>query len=221
MGLSSIALRSTDSTIFKARPLHVFHVAVGDWDLNAVQTRLPIFETAPAGTARIEAHETIRALTFEGLRYRETKKYADMIAEIRQGRVVRMMSTESEVHGYLAAQARMIESMRTDGYLTQQQLGGIALQEAQLYVTRDGTLCHVAAAHHRMMAAEAIGIDVTPAVIRGAHPLWIRDCVERYRSDPLRSVRAAIDHDLEVKSATRQEPTPAEAPIARASTPNR
>jgi hypothetical protein len=171
-------------------------VLPGDWDREHVHERVPIREPAPADLPRRDKHETVRLLFVEGHDHPETPEYAAMRRSVEAGQPVKGRRTVAEVEDYFDELRALHRSMATEGYRTAAERGRAEVDEARLFVTRDGRLCHGMHGRHRIAIADLLGIRWAPMVLFGVHPGWVEQlCGPRTRL-PHRALTSWLDqHD--------------------------
>ncbi len=171
-------------------------VLPGEWDREQVRERVPIREPAPADLPRWEKHETVRLLFVAGHDHRETPEYAAMCHGIEVGEPRKGRGTLQEVERYFVELRALYRSMAVDGYRTSVERGQREIDEARLFVTRDGRLCHGMHGRHRIAIADLLGIRWVPMVLFGVHPGWVEQlCGPRTRL-PHRALTSWLDqHD--------------------------
>ncbi|AKD04401.1 hypothetical protein POKO110462_06290 [Pontibacter korlensis] len=148
----------------------------GDWDLTQVYPLPSIFESVPKGTKKWDIHETVRAMFLEGQHYSETPQYELMISAIKQRVSPPPQGCRSieEVEKYFERLIAAYKSMHRKGYLTQKEQGKSSISEMRLHVTREGKLCLGTGGNHRVRLAELLGVKWVPFLLRGVHPLWVK-----------------------------------------------
>ncbi len=148
--------------------LHPGAVIAGDWDLHAwvieertyyVQMREALEGTRPWEGTEIHARFAGRALT-------------ERRAWRRQERLL-------EARDVLLRYERIYESMRRDGYLSQDELAALRpagykplqFDEISVVIARDGEL-QVCQGGHRLAIAKAVGVPEIPVWIAARHAEW-------------------------------------------------
>jgi hypothetical protein len=131
---------------------------------------------APEHSAAMPIHQTVRAMFLEGRHYRTTPQYEMMVQAVERKRRKRTWGCRSiaEVEAYFARLVAAFESMRTEGYLSQRELGGILADEIPVHIGRDGQPVRLlSSANHRFLMAEILGIRWVACVLRGVDPEWL------------------------------------------------
>jgi hypothetical protein len=105
--------------------------------------------------------------------------------------------------------------MRTQGYMTQEQLGGPLSHEMRVYIDEEGELCHdTATANHRILMAELAGVRRVPFVLLGAHGDWISRLCRASGHPPHVAFRAWRD-EHQIYASTFRGERPARTPGRR------
>jgi hypothetical protein len=152
-----------------------------------IRPRRSVFEPSPPEDS---THCTVQAIFLEGRHYRATSQYGKMVESVQQNRREGSWGcrTIAEVEQYFHRLLAAFESMRTQGYLSQKELGGALADEIQLYITKDGRLVRlVDGANHRFLMAEILGIRWIPFVLRAVHPEWLLKASRELSLPPHRS----------------------------------
>ena len=139
----------------------------GDWD---------VFEHPFVNDMR---YRTMREVIRDGLPWAATEEYAVAVALIAKGAPFQHCRTIAELDARCAALDRVIDSLRTDGYLTQDEIRrrGHAVglgrdDEITVAVGRDGDLFYRDGAH-RLAMAQLLGLERIAVRVTIRHPQWM------------------------------------------------
>ncbi len=139
----------------------------GDWD---------VFEHPFVNDMR---YRTMRDVIRDGLPWTATEEYAGAAASIAQGVPFQHCRTIAELDARCAALDRVIDSLRTDGYLTQDEIRrrGHAVglgrdDEMTVAIGRDGDIFYRDGAH-RLAMAQLLGLDRIAVRVTIRHPEWM------------------------------------------------
>ncbi len=113
---------------------------------------------------------------------------------------------------------RLYESIRTEGYRYQHELKGdgrpsvaTRMDEINVDIARDGTLCWRAYGQHRLAIAKLLGLESVPVMIHRRHRGWQarRDRLRRrLRTPALAQTDEMVDHpDLTDLNGSRNSPS--------------
>ncbi|HEX2087173.1 MAG TPA: methyltransferase domain-containing protein [Solirubrobacteraceae bacterium] len=157
----------------------------GDWD--AVHKR------------RFGALHVTRAIherILRGTPWEETTFYAGIVRQIEKGVHKWSCRSEEEFAQRLAGIDRLIESIRSAGYKTQEELGlRPAWDEIRVAIQRDGRFLFLDG-RHRLAIARALGLPEVPVRVCVRHLEWerLKDDIHEYASRRKGRVYQLIDH---------------------------
>lgn len=135
----------------------------GDWDRRA----LPL-----------EGHYRYQLITDvwqHRAHLEDSESFAHYQSALEQARPAEMvgkglrLDTRERILDYLGRQLDLLDSLRRDGFLT-----GLAPDELNVAVGRDGTLYKANAGRKRFMASRILVLPAVPVRIAYLHPLWLR-----------------------------------------------
>lgn len=144
-----------------SRNLHGRFILDGDWDRN------PRFHGRP----------TITQLFVDGRGPQETDEYRKMSTWVVAGdlRWTRGCHTAREVDRYFEKMAATFESIRRDGYRTQEELGLGGGDEIRICIDRQGGLCVFGGGTDRLSMARVLQLGRVPVLVKRVHAQWGRD----------------------------------------------
>jgi hypothetical protein len=163
-------------------------VEPGDWDTPHRQT-----------FAELDIFRAIEARITRGRPWEESDFYERVLRAIAQGKRKWGCTSVEDFQERLTEVDGLIESMRRDGFRTQDQLGGPASHEIEVAIRRDGRLLFLDG-RHRLSIARVLGLAEVPVRIVTRHEEWERfkDRIDEYASRRGGRIYQAIDHpDLE------------------------
>lgn len=139
-----------------------------------------------------DKHQSFRAHFADGVAWEETELYADAIEAVSNGEyTLRMATSRAEVLQRCREIDALYDSIRTEGYRTQAELGTYQSKlhqlgnEIQVDVGRDGALLLVEG-RHRLSLAKILGIEEVPVIVVCRHEEWVERLEECYRrGEPL------------------------------------
>jgi hypothetical protein len=173
----------------------------GDWDLDH---RAPIGDYLATDDYGASIHE----LFVEGLPYRETAQYAQMVARLEAGDTPKRCTSMAEVDAYFDHLREAYDSIRREGYKPQTELaGGRADDEIMVYVDRDGELHkRQGSGHHRLAIARLLVVEHVPVCILGIHQRWAERCHQKFGGDVVAALRRYLREELSVRPPPRPPP---------------
>jgi hypothetical protein len=142
------------------------------FEVTELRRRTSVFDVACGNKTQV----TIRQMFVEGRHYRATPQYAAMAEHVRAKPREGTWACRSlaDVDRYFQRLHSAFESMRRDGYLSQQQLGGYLRDELSIYIAADGSSARLPlGGNHRIFMAELLGIEWIPVLIQCVHPQWL------------------------------------------------
>lgn len=162
----------------------------GDWDNQLIYPLQSIFEVIPKSAKKWDLHETIRQMFIKGRHYSETPQYISMVEAVKNKAInpPQGCHTIDQVNRYFKRLMIAFNSMRTDGYLKQEDLGNSGVEEIRIHVTRNGKLVLGGGGNHRIRMAEILGIKLIPILIRGVHPQWVKHLCLGYNLPPHKAI---------------------------------
>lgn len=130
----------------------------GDWEKLGVCAKTPIKEKVEETDNNWPGivHETIRMMFIEGKDYRSTPQYRFLMKDLSSRGV---SNSAARIDSYFNSLYNTYESMKTNGYLRQQELGYQNSSEVRLHITRNGKLCIGSGGNHRVHIAELLQIE--------------------------------------------------------------
>lgn len=159
----------------------------GDWDMT---DRRPI----DAYLSDYIYSRTVLDVLRDGLPYRQTQQYQEMLALVRSGAThewqARGCRTEDDIAAYFEAMHRTFEQIRLHGYRTQVELGEPdPFNEIKVFVDRYGELHkQQGAGHHRLAMATILEVPVLPVLVMGVHRDWALHCFRTFGRDVITSI---------------------------------
>jgi hypothetical protein len=154
-------------------------VLPGDWDLRKrpFQTRGSIVD-----------------LFMRGLEPAQTEEYQKMRRRVESGdfRWTRGCTTVGDVDRYFDDLRAAFESIRRDGYRTQEELGRPGGDEIRVCVDRAGELCAFGGGTHRLMMAHVLDLDRLPVLVKRVHADWVAARLATDGSTVEEAIRAGL-----------------------------
>lgn len=171
-------------------------ISGGDWDL----ARRPL---------RKSAHiDEMLALFETGLDYERTAAFRHRIERCHTGEPTRHrtrpIDTEEKVHDYFNQQLALIKSIRSNGYLSRQDIMDRGLydrnhsrrekreNEIGCAVGRDGDLFMFRTGHHRLAIAIGLELNEIFVDIHHIHKNWLQNMMTRYETGPADAIVAGL-----------------------------
>lgn len=144
-----------------SRNVHGRFIAPGDADLHHEP-----FTTRP----------TITDLLDDGLEPKDTVEYQNLLDSVIASEFTwtRGCRTRVDVDRYSEELTDLDDTIRTDGYRTQQELGDDGDDEVRIGIDRVGRPCVSGGGTHRLSTARLLGLSSVPVVIKRVHPLWVQ-----------------------------------------------
>lgn len=141
----------------------------GDWDLKKIP--LQQYSQYSAG------YKSMWEIFSEGKNYKDCAEYKLKSAELKtHGRTGRNITSLSELERYFDSLIELEKSLRTRGYLTQEQLSGNTRDEIGFFVGREGELIKAEdkfGGTHRFALSQILKLEKIPVSIRAIHPKWL------------------------------------------------
>jgi hypothetical protein len=167
-----------------SRNVHGQFVAPGDWDLQAEP---------------FKARRTITELFVDGLPPEETLEYRKLRASVAAGDFGRSRGcrTLTDVDRYFDELHALYDTLRTEGYRTQLELGNDGTDEIRVCIDREGRPCVFGGGTHRLSIAKLIGLTPVPVVVKRVHATWVTACMAAYGTDDVHVAIASGLHALQ------------------------
>ena len=168
-----------------------YFVMRGDWDIIGKTPIEQYIRSYPNCRAVLQMFE-------QGVHYRQTEQYRDMIEAIEQGLYnhwrARGCRNVADVERYFVALNETWVNIEHEGYKSQRELGEEdAGDEIGVYIDRYGEFHkQMGPGHHRLVMARLLRIPQVPVVISGVHYDWAKRCVERFGGDLISAVNRGI-----------------------------
>jgi hypothetical protein len=182
-----------------SRNVHGRFVVGGDWDLQFKPFTI---------------RQSVVDLFVDGMAPEETVEYRKMQDWVAKGEFgwTRGCRTAEDVDRYFAEMTALFDRIRTDGYLTQRELGLDGADEIRVCIDRDGRPCVFGGGTHRLSIALLVGLPRLPVIVKRVHADWVQRCrVEHGTTD----VHVAVARGLAALSGS----SPPDAPrLERTST---
>lgn len=134
-------------------------------------------------------YHTVRDVVSSGLAWQDTAEYSEALKTLEGGLPVRHCWTREELDRRYDALDRLVEAIRSEGYLTQAELRRRRTPEAQLgrqdeisvAIGRHGDVLYRDGAH-RLAIAKLVGTPLLPVEVEVRHAEWMafRREIERY-----------------------------------------
>ena len=140
----------------------------------------------------------------QGQDFRTTAQYREMSDFVKRGQTsvwqARGCRSEEEVEQYFEAMRKTFEALRTQGYLSQRELGSDTwFDEIKVFVDRNGEFHkQQAAGHHRLAMARLLDLPALPVLVLGVHRQW----AERVQRERGKDVITSIDEALQAMEPT-------------------
>jgi hypothetical protein len=152
-----------------SRNVHGGFVLGGDWDLQ-----FKPFAIRP----------TVVDLFVDGRAPEETVEYRKMRDWVAKGEFgwARGCRTAEDVDRYFAEMTALFDRIRTDGYLTQRQLGLDGADEIRVCIDREGRPCVFGGGTHRLSIALLLELPRVPVIVKRVHADWVRRCSVEHRT---------------------------------------
>lgn len=120
----------------------------------------------------------------EGIPWRETSVYEDLVASVERGHRMYGCSTVAELHERFRYLTAVKESIASDGYRRVDgdapdgvgvgHDGAAALDEVTIDIGRDGELLHHTNGRHRLALAKVLDVPEIPVLVKLRHEGWQR-----------------------------------------------
>lgn len=137
----------------------------GDWDLQ----RKPI---DPDYEEQSVAYRSVKQIFVEGRNYRESDEYRAKATELQSGNGSVRGGTIEELNEYFESLLSLSETIRTDGYKSQKELGGKPFDEIGVFMGRDGSLIKAEdnfSGTHRFALARILKVPTVPVTVLAVH----------------------------------------------------
>lgn len=167
------------------------------WVFPKEQPRTSVFEQVSPETYRYERHETIRRMFIHGEHYKNTPEYEEIMQSLKEkpGSSVRGCRNPRDVENLFAGLRTTYQTMKTDGFLTQKELGFYNYDEISIYLTKDGKLLKGGGGSHRILIAELVGLESVAAVLRGIHKDFVKQLVLNSGKHPMEAIQEYLRND--------------------------
>jgi hypothetical protein len=164
-------------------------VAGGDWDLLAAPLRHRL---------------VIRQLFIEGLAPEETDEYANLRQRIEAGNFAYTHGCLSieDLDRYFDELIDAFETISTEGYRTQRELGNDGSDEIRICIDRNGGPIIFGGGTHRLSIAMILGIERVPVLVKRVHAAWVDEWLSRVGRPVRVSAVAAGIQALESRTAS-------------------
>jgi hypothetical protein len=142
-------------------------VVGGDWDLQ-----FKPFAIRP----------TVIDLFVDGRAPEETVEYRRMRDWVTKGEFgwTRGCRTTADVDWYFAEMTALFDTIRTDGYRTQRELGLDGADEIRVCIDREGRPCVFGGGTHRLSIALLLDLPRVPVIVKRVHAGWVQRCRDEY-----------------------------------------
>lgn len=149
----------------------------GDWDIGGTDRPLPRLKR-------------IRELFIDKVPYRESTTYAKLYKQLTEHGRTRFpkLYSESDIDAYFHSLEELYNRIRSEGFRSQQELGGNVSNEITARIDRNGRYLKCREGNHRLAIALLLEIETIPVAIDLVHTCWARRCVREYRTTPYESV---------------------------------
>ncbi len=170
-------------------------VQPGDWDQSSKR-----FD-------RLDIYHAFREVCREGTTsWQDTSFYESTLAAIESGQRLWGCGDRTDLDARCAGLTRLYETIATDGYKSQAELGSNELDEVSVAIGRTGEVLFSDGAH-RLCIARLLDIPDIPVVVTVRHPEWVAfksQLTQYIDAQPSRSLRRQAAHpDLVSLSAER------------------
>jgi hypothetical protein len=113
-----------------------------------------------------------------GCKWEETAYYTNFMRKNKEQQKMRSCMTWEEFYKkHLARWDQLYQDMALNGYSSQRELGGLAINEIEVAVSREGEILFVDG-RHRLAMAKILGIEKIPVIVN----LWHQDYIDRVRT---------------------------------------
>lgn len=172
----------------------------GQWDIQDVRPRISAYKLwGNEKDPWRSDYETMRVLLLEGGDCRETPQFKRHSQKIEAGIRSSRADTLEDLPKYFDGLRDTFESMKQNGFLTQEELGKAKDDEMRLHVTRTGQLCYGGRACHRIAMAELAGIRWAPFIYESVHPLWVARISKEFDLPPHSAILQWVESDTRVR----------------------
>jgi hypothetical protein len=146
-----------------SRNVHGRFVLAGDWDLHFKPFAI---------------RQSVADLFIEGRAPEETVEYSKLRDWVAEGQFgwTRGCRTIADVDRYFAEMIVLFDRIRTNGYLTQRELGLDGADEIRVCIDRDGRPCVFGGGTHRLSIALLLDIPRVPVIVKRVHADWVQRC---------------------------------------------
>ena len=129
-------------------------------------------------------HNTVRDLFIEGKDFKETSQYSRMMQALSNGVTLYDCQTEQDVTRYFEHLEQAYQSIKSEGYKSQVELGKSPRDEIRIHITEDGSICLGSNGNHRIRIAELLDIKEIPCNIYGVNINWLISLSQQSKLPP-------------------------------------
>jgi hypothetical protein len=167
----------------------------GDWDIEETYSLESIFDPLPEDAKKWDVHETIRQMFLFGNHYKNAPQYKNMMHKLNHGifPLPQGCRDEKDIDNYFENLKAAFTSMKLHGYLTQKELGLSDVTEMRIHITRDGKLCLGTGGNHRIRMAQLLGFKWVSILVRGVHPLYVKNLCSQSSLPPHRALEKNLN----------------------------
>lgn len=170
ISLDRIRLYSTSDP---APPKHSARFCFKSLEEKKMHPITSIFSEMTDDTPRSCVHNTLRDLFIHGKDFRATSQYKRMINGLSDGISLYKCQSEDDIDVYFQHLTQAYNSIKADGYKSQQELGKPSKDEIRIHITENGSLCLGSKGNHRLRMAEFLDIKQVPCNVYGVNINWI------------------------------------------------
>jgi len=123
-----------------------------------------------------------------------------MSSDIQEGRAPYQCRSIEDVNNYFDRLQTVYESIRQDGFKSQQELGQNIKDEIRVHVTRNGEFCLGSKGNHRFRLAELTGVKLIPCILYGVNRTFIAELAKKTLLPPHKALFAWANRQLENQS---------------------
>jgi hypothetical protein len=132
-----------------------------------------IFKEMTDDNLRSCVHNTVRDLFINNKNYSDTSQHRRMINNLSNGIITYQCKSIEDIKHYFERLTRAFQSIKADGYKSQQELGGSPRDEIRIHITGNGRYCLGSKGNHRLRMAELLEIKQIPCNVYGVNINWL------------------------------------------------
>jgi len=151
---------------------------------NKMHPITSIFSEMMDDTPRSCVHNTLRDLLIHGKDFKATSQYERMINSLSEGITLYKCQSKVDIDLYFQRLDQAYNSIKVNGYKSQQELGKPSKDEIRIHITEDGSLCLGSKGNHRFRMAEFLDIEQVPCNVYGVNINWLLSLSKQKKLPP-------------------------------------